>query len=105
MRATPRNFYGHRYPLRKLLVTTNPQYAAAIRTESRLEALQQLDIPTLVVHGENDTLLSPEHGRRTAELIPGAEYLEIEGFSHDFVYQVWPPLIEATTALTARTFG
>lgn len=76
-----------------------------MRTPSRLEALQQLDIPTVVVHGENDTLLPPEHGRRTAELIPGAEYLEIEGFSHDFVYQVWPPLIEAATALTARTFS
>ncbi len=81
------------------------QYAAAMRTPSRLDALQQLDIPTLVVHGENDTLLLPEHGRRTAELIPGAEYLEIEGFSHDFVYQMWPPLIEATTVLTARTFS
>ena len=81
------------------------QFAAALRTPSRLEALQQLDVPTLVVHGENDTLLPPEHGRRTVELIPDAEYLEIEGFSHDFVYQVWPPLIEATTMLTARTFA
>lgn len=81
------------------------QYAAATRTPSRLDALRQLAIPTLVVHGENDTLLPPEHGCRTAELIPGAEYVEIEGFSHDFVYQVWPPLIEAITALTGRTFS
>lgn len=81
------------------------QYAAAMRTPSRLDALRTLQVPTLVVHGENDTLLPPEHGRRTAELIPGAEYLELEGFSHDFVYQVWPPLIEATTTLTAGTFG
>ena len=69
-----------------------------------VDDLRALDVPTLVVHGENDTLLSIEHGRRTAELSPGAEFLEIEGMSHDFVYQVWPPLIEAMTTLTARTF-
>lgn len=81
------------------------QFNAAMGSPSRVEGLQALDVPTLVVHGENDSLLPPQHGRRTAELIPGAEYLEIEGMSHDFVYQVWPPLIEAMTTLTARTFG
>lgn len=81
------------------------QYAAAARSGSRLEALQGLDVPALVIHGENDTLIPPAHGQHTAELIPGAEYLEIEGFSHDFVYQVWPPVVEAITSLTARTFS
>ena len=81
------------------------QFAAVMRTPSRLASLQELDVPTLIVHGENDTLVLPEHGRHTAELIPGADYLEIDGFAHDFVYQMWPPLIEATTALTARTFA
>lgn len=80
------------------------QLEAALRSPSRVDGLRALDVPTLVVHGENDTLLPIEHGRRTAELIPGAEFLEIEGMSHDFVYQVWPPLVEAMTALTARTF-
>jgi pimeloyl-ACP methyl ester carboxylesterase len=80
------------------------QLEAALRSPSRVDGLRALDVPTLVVHGENDTLLPIEHGRRTAELIPCAEFLEIEGMSHDFVYQVWPPLVEAMTALTARTF-
>ena len=80
------------------------QFNAAMGSPSRVEGLRALDVPTLVVHGENDTLLGIDHGRRTAELIPGAEFLEIEGMSHDFVYQVWPPLIEAMTSLAARTF-
>ena len=80
------------------------QLEAALRSPDRIDGLRALDIPALVVHGENDTLLLIEHGRRTAELIPGAEFLEIEGMSHDFVYQVWPPLVEAMTVLTARTF-
>ncbi len=80
------------------------QYAAVGRSGSRVEALAQLDVPALVVHGENDSLIPIAAGRRTAELIPGAEFLEIPGMSHDFVYQMWPALIEAVTALTARTF-
>ena len=80
------------------------QLEAALRGPDRIDGLRALNVPALVVHGEHDTLLPIEHGRRTAELIPGAEFLEIEGMSHDFVYQVWPPLVEAMTVLTARTF-
>ena len=77
------------------------QFAAVLRTPDRAEALAALQVPTLVVHGDSDTLITPEAGRRTAELIPGAQYLEIEGMSHDFVYQAWGPLIEAVAKLAA----
>ncbi len=80
------------------------QFAAIGRSGDRTEALAMLDVATLVVHGEEDTLIPIAAGRRTAELVPGAEFLAIPGMSHDFVYQMWPPLIEAVTALTARTF-
>ncbi len=80
------------------------QLAAAARSSDRTDALTELDVPTLVVHGANDTLILPEAGRITADLIPDAEYLEIDGMSHDFVYQMWPPLIEAVISLTARTY-
>ena len=80
------------------------QLTAVARSTDRTAELRALDVPTLVVHGENDTLIPPAAGKLTAELIPGADYLEIEGMSHDFVYQMWPPLIEAVTALAARTF-
>ena len=81
------------------------QFAAVSRSEDRVEALRALDVPTLVIHGGSDTLITPEAGRRTAEVIPGAEYLEIEEMSHDFVYQVWPTFVEAMTSLAARTFS
>ena len=38
------------------------QFNAAMGSPSRIEGLQALDVPTLVVHGENDSLLPPEHG-------------------------------------------
>jgi len=81
------------------------QFAAASRSADRSAALAALDVPTLVVHGGADTLITAEAGRRTAEIIPGAEYLEIEEMSHDFVYQVWPTFVEAITSLAARTFN
>jgi pimeloyl-ACP methyl ester carboxylesterase len=81
------------------------QLQAIVRSGDRAAGLAALPMPALVVHGENDTLIHPSGGARTAELIPDAELLVIEGMSHDFVYQAWPPIIEAVTALTARTFG
>ncbi|MEM7140143.1 MAG: alpha/beta hydrolase [Actinomycetota bacterium] len=81
------------------------QFQAVVRSGDRAAALAGLTMPALVVHGENDTLIHVSGGERTAELIPDSEFLLIEGMSHDFVYQAWPPIIEATTALTARTFG
>ncbi len=79
------------------------QLAAVLRSGDRAEGLAELKVPTLVVHGQNDTLIDISGGRRTAELIDGAEFLEIEGMSHDFVSQMWPPLISAVTALVARS--
>lgn len=81
------------------------QFDAVVRSGDRVAGLRSLTMPTLVVHGGADTLIHPSGGARTAELIPGAEHLVIDEMSHDFVYQAWPPIIEAVTALTARTFS
>ncbi len=78
------------------------QFKAAARSGSRADRLRGLDIPTLVIHGSADPLITPDAGRRTAELVPGAEYLEIEGMGHDLPPQVWAPIISAVTALAAR---
>jgi pimeloyl-ACP methyl ester carboxylesterase len=56
---------------------------------SRSEQLTQVDLPALVIHGSRDTLIAPSGGRRTAELIPGARYHEIEGMGHDYPPPVW----------------
>ncbi len=81
------------------------QLAAVMRSGDRAEGLAALKVPALVVHGQNDSLIDISGGRRTAELIDGAEFLEIEGMSHDFVSQMWPPLISAVTALGARSLA
>jgi pimeloyl-ACP methyl ester carboxylesterase len=65
------------------------QMAAVGRDSSRAEGLAQLKMPALVIHGSRDTLIDPSGGRRTAELIPGARYVEIEGMGHDYPSAVW----------------
>lgn len=58
----------------------------------RAAGLRALDIATLVVHGSADTLIGPDAGRRTAELIPGARFELVEGMGHDYPPQLWERL-------------
>jgi pimeloyl-ACP methyl ester carboxylesterase len=71
------------------------QMMAVGRDGSRSEQLAALDLPVLVIHGSRDTLIDPSGGRRTAELIPGARYVEIEGMGHDYPVAVWRQWVDA----------
>jgi pimeloyl-ACP methyl ester carboxylesterase len=65
------------------------QMKAIMRDGSRATELAKLDLPTLVIHGSRDTLIDPSGGRQTAEVIPGARYVEIDGMGHDYPPPVW----------------
>ncbi|WP_030162055.1 alpha/beta fold hydrolase [Glycomyces sp. NRRL B-16210] len=57
------------------------KYLKATRREAMLEAAERLpDYPgrALVVWGRQDRMMPPEHGRRLAELLPGAELVELD---------------------------
>jgi pimeloyl-ACP methyl ester carboxylesterase len=79
------------------------QLLAIAASGSRADALAQLDVPTLVIHGDIDPLVTPSGGQRTAELIPGAELLLLEGMGHDLPPAMIGPIVEAVTSLAART--
>ncbi len=78
------------------------QLLAIMASGSRSAALADVDVPTLVLHGDVDPLVDVSGGRRTAEAIPGAELVVIEGMGHDLPPVFWPTLIERITALAAR---
>ena len=65
------------------------QMMAVGRDGSRDAALTGVALPALVMHGSRDTLIAPSGGRHTAEVIPGARYVEIEGMGHDYPPAVW----------------
>jgi pimeloyl-ACP methyl ester carboxylesterase len=71
------------------------QFLAALATGSRTEALRFVRVPTLVMHGSDDTLLPPRGGRATARAIPGARFQLIEGMGHDLPRGAWPILADA----------
>ena len=71
------------------------QMRAVVADGSRADGLRSLRLPTLVMHGSRDTLIDPSGGRRTAELVPGARYVEIKGMGHDYPPAVWATWVTA----------
>ncbi len=71
------------------------QLAAMILDGSRADALRALDVPTLVIHGVDDTLIDPNGGERTAALVPGARLVLVEDMGHDRPLALWPHLVDA----------
>lgn len=65
------------------------QYMAVGASGSRAEGLRGVTTPTLVLHGDKDTLIDQIGGRRTAELVPGARFELIEGMGHDYPPGLW----------------
>ncbi len=77
------------------------QLAAIIAGGSRADGLRALDLPTLAIHGRDDTLIQPSGGERTAELIPGARLLMVDDMGHDRPEPLWPLLTDSILAHTA----
>jgi pimeloyl-ACP methyl ester carboxylesterase len=71
------------------------QLAAMILDGSRADALRALEVPTLVIHGLDDTLIDPSGGERIAELVPDARLVLIEDMGHDRPRALWPRLVNA----------
>ena len=82
---------------------TARQLLAIVAGGSRAEGLAHLAVPTLVIHGDIDPLVTFSGGQRTAELVPGAELLTLEGMGHDLPPAYLGPIVEAITSLAART--
>ena len=78
------------------------QLAAVYASGRRTEKLRAIKTPTLVIHGKDDTLISPSGGERTAELIPGAKYVLVEDMGHDMPKPLWGYLVELITDFVAE---
>jgi pimeloyl-ACP methyl ester carboxylesterase len=86
-------------------IGTARQLAAILAHGSRRAALARVTAPTLVIHGAADPLVPLAGGRDTAEAIPGAELLVIEGMGHDLPPEAWPRIVDAIALHTERAEG
>ncbi len=73
------------------------QMRAATRDGSRVERLQQITVPSLVIHGEDDPLVALAAGRDTARHIPGAGLHVVPGMGHNIPAALGEPLAAVVT--------
>jgi len=81
------------------------QLAAIAASGDRTEGLQQLDIPTLVIHGRQDPLITLSGGEGTADAVPGADLLVFGQMGHDLPRRYWPQIADAIFNIAARGEG
>ncbi|MFV0316147.1 MAG: alpha/beta fold hydrolase [Microthrixaceae bacterium] len=77
------------------------QMTAILASGSRAEGLAELSVPTMVLHGDADPLVNISGGKRTAELVPGAEFRPLAGMGHDMPPAYWPLVFDAVRTVTA----
>jgi pimeloyl-ACP methyl ester carboxylesterase len=78
------------------------QLAAILAAPDRTKDLGRLRMPTLVIHGTKDRMVTPSGGRRTAKAVPGARLMLIEGMGHDLPRALWPRILDAIEENAAR---
>ena len=70
--------------------------------EDRRAKLKTIRVPTVVVHGTEDPLMSVEGGKDTAANIPGSELRIIQGMGHDLPIPLVKTIADAIEAAASR---
>ncbi|MEM7111289.1 MAG: alpha/beta hydrolase [Chloroflexota bacterium] len=82
---------------------TARQMVAIIASGHRRDRLQAVTTPTLVIHGKDDNLVRAEGGIDTANSIPNAELMLIDGMGHNIPEPLWPQVFGRIAAHTKQT--
>jgi pimeloyl-ACP methyl ester carboxylesterase len=77
------------------------QLVAALADGNRKPRLRSVRTPTLVIHGKQDPLVPVEGGVDTADGVPGARLLVIDGMGHDLPRGAWPKIVDAIAGIAA----
>ncbi|MDI9886792.1 alpha/beta fold hydrolase [Streptomyces sp. HNM0645] len=64
--------------------TSGRNLTAMARTPALTSRITALQVPTLVVHGEQDQIFPVEHGEELRRAIPGAQLRRVPGMGHIF---------------------
>jgi pimeloyl-ACP methyl ester carboxylesterase len=67
--------------------------------------LATLAIPTLVVQGKDDPMMSWRAAKITADAIPGARFQLYPGVGHDLPREIWPEVLDLIAATAHRPAG
>ncbi len=75
---------------------------AILASGSRRKMLRHVCAPTLVIHGDIDPLVPLAAGTDTAQSVPDADLMVLEGMGHALPMRMWPRIIEGIAGLAAR---
>lgn len=78
------------------------QIAAIAATGDRTERLRGVQVPTLVIHGREDSLVTLSGGEATAAAVPGADLLVLGQMGHDIPRVYWPQIADAIFGIAVR---
>lgn len=78
------------------------QLAAIVASPDRTPLLRTLNVPALVVHGLEDTLVAPSGGFATLKAIPGARLLAFADMGHNLPAHRIPEILDAIVENTRR---
>jgi pimeloyl-ACP methyl ester carboxylesterase len=78
------------------------QLAAVATQHDRTAELQDLDVPTLVIHGLSDPVINYSGGLALARAIPHSRFMGFAGMGHDLPRQLWSEVLAGLTAQIAR---
>jgi pimeloyl-ACP methyl ester carboxylesterase len=78
------------------------QLAAIFASGNRKPALRDVQVPTLVIHGDADPLVPVGCGVDVADAIAGAKLLRIPRMGHALPVSMWPQIIDAIAAHTGQ---
>ncbi|MFT5574089.1 MAG: pimeloyl-ACP methyl ester carboxylesterase [Cryomorphaceae bacterium] len=81
------------------------QLWAIMDSGDRVEKLQTITAPTLVVHGKDDRLIPYQGGEHTAELIPNSKLLLLDGMGHYMGPSDSQPIVDAMMRLIKNDAG
>lgn len=81
------------------------QVMAILASGDRSSALKKLSLSALVTHGDCDPLIPLKAGIETANLIPHATFLQIDGMGHQLPIAVVPKYVQAICDLRDQVSG
>ena len=76
--------------------------AAVVQSPDRRAGLAEISVPSLVIHGDEDPLVTPSGGEATAAAIPGARYVVLRGVGHSLPREVWDEVFDEIEAVSLR---
>ncbi|MBL4766643.1 MAG: alpha/beta hydrolase [Rhodobacteraceae bacterium] len=80
----------------------NSQALSIIHAPDRRPGLRNVTLPSLIIHGVQDTLIPVDLGAEIAAHIPDSEFYAIEGMGHVITPLLSPQIVEIVTGFIER---